>query len=242
MGFDDRTDRRATSEAVPSEPVSTAPLPAEDVEPSSTHDEFRAFVDRYVSGLIAALMGVDRDGLERLVRTLEDARRNNRQIFVFGNGGSAANASHFATDFSKRRFPDGASLFRVLSLTDNTAWISATANDFGYDEIFSAQLSNLLQPGDTVIAISSSGNSPNVIKGVEFANAKGAVTYGIVGFGGGKLSEVARHSLVIPTKTGQYGFMEDVTSIITHIASVFIYEQDRRRFGLPEGRNDGVVC
>ncbi len=130
-------------------------------------------------------------------------------------------------DFTKERFADERLLFRVVGLTDNVSTITATGNDFGYDYIFVNQLKNLLQPGDLVVSISSSGNSPNILKAVEYANKKGATTYGIVGFNGGKLKDSATKSIYIPTRPGQYGFMEDVTLILVHIMSVFIYEQDK---------------
>ena len=125
------------------------------------------------------------DEVELLVNRILAAREEKRQIFFFGNGGSAAIASHIVTDLAKDRFEDENALFRVQSLNDNVSWFSATANDFGYEKVFVSQLKNLLQPEDLVIAISSSGNSPNVVKAIEFANQKGAETWGIVGFDSG---------------------------------------------------------
>lgn len=100
------------------------------------------------------------------MRDLLKARAEDRQIFIIGNGGSAAAASHMATDFAKNRFKDETKNFRVMSLSDNTSWITATANDYGYENIFTNQLKNLMRPGDIVIAISSSGNSQNVVRAV----------------------------------------------------------------------------
>lgn len=188
---------------------------------------FSKFYFKYTSKLLHILSQVDVNSIEDLVEDIILARENNKQIFIFGNGGSASTASHMANDFSKPRFEDENTLFRFICLNDNISTLTATANDFGFDNIFSVQLKNLLQKDDLVIAISSSGNSVNVINAIEVANAKGAKTYGIVGFDGGKLIRTAQKSLYIPTKVGQYGYMEDVTLILNHIMSVYIYERDR---------------
>lgn len=201
-----------------------APARPDDVSLESVENFFTDYCDT----LRSRLQEMRADEILAFAQALLRARAERRQIFLLGNGGSAANASHFTNDLTKERFPDPASLFRALSLTDCLPWITATANDFGYDLIFVQQLKNLLQPGDMVVAVSSSGNSPNVIKAVEYANDHGAVTYAIVGFSGGELSQKAQYQVYIPTKKGQYGFMEDATSIIFHAVSIFIQEQDRR--------------
>jgi D-sedoheptulose 7-phosphate isomerase len=198
------------------------PLPASSA--------FGRFYERYSEGLFAALNAVHQDEVEDLVERMIDAREHGRQIFVIGNGGSAATASHWANDLSKERFSDDRARFRVISLTDNLPWITATANDFGYDRIFENQLKNLMQEKDLLIAISSSGNSENILRAVSYANSKGATSVGIVGFGGGKLADMAHRTIFIPSKKGHYGFMEDVTSILGHIVSIYIYEQDCERF------------
>ncbi|MBX7136852.1 MAG: SIS domain-containing protein [Oligoflexia bacterium] len=198
--------------------------------PAGDTSTFPAFYHKYCKGLIGCLERMDPKQLEELTKDFLQARARRSQIFVIGNGGSAANASHWGNDFSKPRFKDPKSLFRVISLTDNLSWISATANDEGYDLIFVNQLKTLMQPNDLVLAISSSGNSPNVIKAVEFAKAGGATTYAIVGFDGGKLMQIADKPLYIPSKKGQYGFMEDITLVIGHIISIYLYEHDQELF------------
>jgi D-sedoheptulose 7-phosphate isomerase len=198
---------------------------------SSESASFHGFFQQYSASLQHVMQQIDVEQVAFLARSLMEARERKAQIFVLGNGGSAAAASHFVTDLAKNRFEDERSLFRVLSLTDNTAWITATGNDFGYDNLFVNQLKNLLQPEDIVIAISSSGNSANVLKAIEYANSKGARSFGIVGFDGGKLKEMCHHPVYIPTKKGHYGFMEDATSILGHMVSIFIYEQDCKVWG-----------
>ena len=196
------------------------------MDPIATTSGFSRFYSDYADKLNQILQLVDVRAVELFTRELLMARERNSQIFIFGNGGSAAAASHFATDLAKQRFEDERSLFRVISLNDNAPWMTATANDFGYDKVYQNQLRNLLQPDDLVVAISSSGNSENIIRAVEYANDKGALTYGVVGFDGGKLKDTAQRQLYIPTKKGQYGYMEDVTGILSHMVSIYIYEQD----------------
>jgi len=193
--------------------------------------DFSKFFKKYSSGITASLAAMDVEQVQDLAQAMLQARERRSQIFIFGNGGSAANASHFANDLSKQRFPNSRSLFRIISLTDNMSQISASANDEGYDTIFVNQLKNLMQPLDVVIAISSSGNSPNVVKAVEFAKAGGATTFGLVGFDGGALMKAADKSIYIPSEKGQYGFMEDITLVLSHIISVYIFERDAKEFG-----------
>lgn len=197
--------------------------------PRPDETTFRGFFQNYAKNLIRVLHSVNVQEVEALIEDILKARECGRQIFVCGNGGSAASASHMATDFSKQRFEDEKLMFRIMSLNDNTSWITATANDMGYEHVFENQLKNLLQPEDVVIGISSSGNSPNITRAIDYANAKGAITYGIVGFNGGELIKKAQKSVFIPSKIGQYGYMEDITLIINHMMSIFIYERDKAR-------------
>jgi len=188
------------------------------------HEFYRTYTDR----LTKVLSLLEVETVQALVNDLLEARKQNRQIFIFGNGGSAANASHWANDLTKQRFDDEDRLFRVMSLTDNLPWITATANDFGYEAIFTHQLKNLLQPEDLVVAITSSGNSANIVQALEYANQKGARTYAVVGFTGGQSVEVAQKSIYIPTKVGEYCYMEDVCSIIGHMITLYLEMHDRQ--------------
>src|SRR6516164_6657652 len=142
------------------------------------------------------------------VRALADAiyacYRERRMVFVCGNGGSGSNASHFCEDMGKctlRREDydnDKKKRLRILSLTDNTPYILAWANDEGFDRVFAEQLKNLASPGDLLIAISGSGNSPNILRAVEWANHHGLKTFGCTGFEGGKLRSLAQAGLHVP--------------------------------------------
>lgn len=144
---------------------------------------------------------------------------NDKQIFIFGNGGAAANASHFAADLGKgtlgRRY-EGEKRVRVTSLTDNVTTLTAYANDLSFEDIFVQQLRNLLNPGDLVIAITGSGNSPNVLKAIEYAKKKGALTIGVLGFKtGGKAARLADHAIII--QSDHYGIIEDTCTVLHHL-------------------------
>jgi D-sedoheptulose 7-phosphate isomerase len=204
--------------------------PRMESQPRRHESQFAEFFRGYADKLHAIMSAVNVAEVEALVCAMQQARQHNRQIFIFGNGGSAALASHMATDLAKERFVESEALFRVQSLNDNMSWFTATANDFGYDKVFVNQLKNLLQPEDLVIAISSSGNSPNVVQGVQFARQRGARTWGLVGFDGGALLKEADHAIYIPTKKGQYGYMEDVVSLLVHIITIYLFEQDCKTY------------
>jgi D-sedoheptulose 7-phosphate isomerase len=164
------------------------------------------------------------------VRTLSDlieaAYDAGQFVFIIGNGGSGANASHLAEDLAKCTLCDFESQKRlkVLSLTDNTAGIMAWANDEGYDRIFVEQLKNLASPGDLLLAISGSGNSPNIVRAVEWANRAGLTTVGITGFGGGKLQALAKHNLHVAID--DMGMVESLHQVVFH----WVIDDLHRRF------------
>ncbi len=196
--------------------------------PGTTSESFVSFYQKYTAGLMRCINALDVDAVDKLVKLLLVTRAKGKRIFFIGNGGSAATASHAATDFSKERFSEEHLLFKAISLTDNTSLITATGNDLGYEQVFVQQLKTLMTQGDLVIAISSSGNSENILQAVEYARSKGAYTVGVVGFDGGKLQQLADTAVHIPTKNGQYGFMEDISLMIVHIASIYLFEYDQR--------------
>src|SRR5258706_11360376 len=139
----------------------------------------------------------DNAEIDKFIEMLVDAYKNDKFVFVIGNGGSAANASHLAQDLAKgtRKSKDQPRRLKALSLTDNLPFITAQGNDEGYDSIFEQQLRTFAKPGDYVVAISGSGNSPNIINAIEWANNNGLVTVGITGFDGGKLKKISHHSV-----------------------------------------------
>jgi D-sedoheptulose 7-phosphate isomerase len=154
----------------------------------------------YLDRVCREIQRIDASQLETVADLIERAYHADRFVFVIGNGGSASSASHLCEDLNKCTLRDFESQKRlkVLSLTDNTAGIMAWANDEGYDRVFLEQLKTYASPGDLLLAISGSGNSPNILRGVEWANAHGLITVGITGYSGGKLREIAHHSLHCP--------------------------------------------
>lgn len=156
------------------------------------HLEPLAYLDR----VRQELTRVNLADVQRLADLLYEAYEGGRFIFLFGNGGSACTASHFAEDLGKNCLTEDAlrggdaKRLKVLSLTDNVGWITALGNDLGYDQIFVQQLAHYASPGDLAIAISGSGNSPNVLRAVEWANVHGLMTFGLTGYAGGKLKQI----------------------------------------------------
>jgi D-sedoheptulose 7-phosphate isomerase len=158
----------------------------------------------YLDRCAEVFQTLDLSQLEGLAADMHDAWKNQNFVFVCGNGGSGSNASHFCADASKNTLRredftnDKARRLRILSLTDNTPNILAWGNDEGFDRVFVEQLKNYASAGDTLVAISGSGNSPNILQAVEWANAHGVNTWGVTGYDGGKLIKLANNSLHVP--------------------------------------------
>jgi D-sedoheptulose 7-phosphate isomerase len=142
-----------------------------------------------------------------------------------GNGGSAATASHFACDLGKNTLADGLPCFRALSLADNTALMTAWANDTAYDNLFCGQLQTLLQPEDVVIGLSASGNSPNVLRAMQMARERGAVTVGLTGFAGGRLKDLVDLAIVVPSQCMEQ--IEDLHLVLEHVVVTALRERAR---------------
>lgn len=185
------------------------------------------FARNYVRSLTSALDALDFATLSRVADALWNAYQHDRQILVFGNGGSAATASHLITDLTKGTLGHRGDLparpIRALSLTDNLALLSAWANDVGYDSVFLGQLRPYLRPDDVVLAISASGNSENVLRAVRYAREVGAITVALTGFGGGALASLADISLVVDSN--HYGVVEDVHMQVGHILAYYFRQR-----------------
>jgi D-sedoheptulose 7-phosphate isomerase len=171
----------------------------------------------HMHALRAVLRRVDLDSIERVVNRLRFARDNAGTVFVAGNGGSAATASHWVNDLGKATKRSGRAPIRVMCLSDNASWLTALANDEGYDEVFSGQLDNFARHEDLLVVISASGNSPNLVRAVEVAAGRGAVTIGLLGFDGGVLKDLVSDCVWLPTERGAYELVEDGHSIVCHI-------------------------
>lgn len=181
----------------------------------------------YLTGLKAVLDKLPLDVIERIAAALEKAHAERRQIFVIGNGGSAATASHMMNDLNKGTLghkgdaPWGR--FRVIALTDNVSLMTAWGNDTDYNHIFSEPLKNLANPGDLLICISASGNSPNILAACDAAKQIGLHIIGLTGFSGGKLAQISDIALTVPSH--EYGPVEDVHMILDHILTSYLYEK-----------------
>jgi D-sedoheptulose 7-phosphate isomerase len=154
------------------------------------------------------------DHVENVTNVLVRAYDRQRTVFVFGNGGSAALASHFACDLSKGTINGSSQRFRVMALTDNVPLMTAWANDSNYEDIFAEQLSNFAAPGDVAFAISASGNSPNVIKALRVAKKCGSITVGLTGFSGGRMRAMCDECIIVPCDNMQ--IIEDLQLCVAH--------------------------
>jgi len=172
---------------------------------------------RYIQEIKQTLDRLPWSAIQTTIAILHQARLNNRQVFIMGNGGSAATASHFACDLGKGTLMPGRPRFRVIALTDNMPLFSALANDFGYDRVFVEQLASLVQPGDVVIGISGSGNSPNILNAILFARQVGATTIGLAGFDGGRLKELVDVCILVPNHCMEQ--VEDLHLMLEHLIS-----------------------
>ena len=175
----------------------------------------------YIDYLSSVLNNISLTDIEKFVEVLLEARERESSIFFIGNGGSAATASHFANDIAigTRTYEKP---FRAISLCDNQAVITAIANDDGYEKIFSQQLQVLLKKQDVVVAISASGNSPNLLDANDTAKKMNAMTVGISAFDGGKMKEMVDVSLHVTTEKGEYGPAEDAHMVLDHLVSNYL--------------------
>ncbi|MDD4907509.1 MAG: SIS domain-containing protein [Candidatus Omnitrophica bacterium] len=181
------------------------------------------FVNKYRGYLTTLLNNIDAVRVHDVINCFLEARRNNKTIYFAGNGGSAATASHFAQDLDEVGRKITGMGFRTQSINDNVAALTAIGNDYGYENIFSMQIQYNFNPGDVLVVISASGNSPNVVNAVKLAKEKGGTTVGLVGFTGGKLAGLCDHLIHIKSEIGEYGPVEDLHLVLDHmITSYFI--------------------
>lgn len=170
----------------------------------------------YLDSFAKLLQKIDHDQVQSLVDCIAECYTSGHFVFIIGNGGSSANASHMCEDLGKGTLYDfeNQKRLKVLSLTDNTPYILAWANDEGYERVFVEQLKNFATHGDLLIAISGSGNSVNVLRAAEWANDHGLTTFGVTGMGGGQLIQICRQSLHVPS--GDMGVIESMHLMIFH--------------------------
>lgn len=176
--------------------------------------DFTNKITDYFSRLKQTLDAVSKEDINLLMNVLLQAKEDNKSVFVMGNGGSASTASHFCCDFNKGVSFGQEKMFRFICLNDNIPTMMAYANDLGYEEIFVGPLRNFLQNGDLVIGISGSGNSLNVVKALDYANEKGAITIGLTGYSGGKVKQTCKYNVHIPIDDMQ--ITEDMHMVLNH--------------------------
>ena len=182
----------------------------------------QSHLDAYRTELVKALEEINAAEFGKLVHLLEDVYRNDRQVFVVGNGGSAATANHFVCDFGKNAVPPGRRRFRIHSLCDNVEILTALGNDISFEQIFAFQLGNQFRPGDLLIVISASGNSPDLVAACEYVKAHGGHIAALSGFGGGKICDGA--DAVLKTGMRTYERIEDLHLSILHMVICWFRE------------------
>lgn len=192
-----------------------------------SHYEVKLIAAGYLRAFTELLEHVDLDAVERAVEHLRRVRDSDGTVYVAGNGGSAATASHWANDLGKTIKASSQAFMRVISLSDNVPWLTALANDEGYDRVFSGQLENFAGPGDLFFAISASGNSRNLIQAVELAREREVVTVGLLGFDGGALKGLVDEFLWLPTEPGEYGLVESGHSVLCDILTTCLLQDLR---------------
>jgi D-sedoheptulose 7-phosphate isomerase len=180
-------------------------------------------IKNYISDVEIILEKLPLNDIIRVVDRLKEAQIKGRKVFIFGNGGSSATASHFACDLSKGAISKGKPRIKAFALTDNTPLLTAWANDSSYENVFAEQLENYIEPGDIAIGISGSGNSANILKGVLAARAHGATSIGIIGFGGGKLKDLVDIAVIVPSFNMER--VEDVHLLLEHVITACLREE-----------------
>jgi D-sedoheptulose 7-phosphate isomerase len=174
-------------------------------------DHIRGYLDR----LESALSTIPAEQVDEFSSRLYRAYQDGKQVFVLGNGGSASTASHMAADLGKNTIGPNMRRFRIISLNDNVPLLTALSNDLGYNRVFAEQLMNLIHPGDVLVVISGSGNSPNVLRAIEYARGECAQVVGLLGFSGGRASKLCDTAIVVDSD--DYGVIEDAHLILNHI-------------------------
>ena len=198
-------------------------------KPGATHVtgpgglDAKAFARWYRERALEQWEALDLDALARVAAVVEEAQAKGRFVWVCGNGGSASTAAHVGCDFGKTASRAGAKPLKAVSLSDNTAFMTAIGNDLSFDETFSRQLENVAAAGDVVILISGSGNSANLLRAAELSRARGAKVVGLLGFDGGKLAALCDESLLIPSD--QYGVIEDMHMAVAHVLTFYLKQK-----------------
>lgn len=181
-------------------------------------------MENYFSELKSVIDNLDRNEIETFINVMLNARNNGKNIYIMGNGGSGATASHFCCDFNKGMSYTKDKKFKMICLNDNVSTMLAYSNDVGYDFVFVEQLKNFVKEGDIVIGISGSGNSKNVLNAIDYANKKGAITIGLTGYNGGVLKQITKYS--VNANVDNMQITEDIHMMICHMIYDILINQD----------------
>jgi len=185
------------------------------------------FPESYKTDLLKAIDTIDLAKVDQAIAWFKDARQQGKHIFVCGNGGSASTASHFACDIVKGASFNREARFRIMALTDQLPTLTAYANDVSYDAVFVEQLKNFAEPGDVFMGISGSGNSPNVVRAMEYANQAGCRTMALTGRDGGKLGPLAQLNIQVPVP--HMGRIEDAHMIVCHMIGYYFMDHEMKQ-------------
>lgn len=183
-------------------------------------DEITAYFEKEK----AVLDSISKEDLNQLMNLLVDAKDTGKTIFIMGNGGSAATASHFVCDFNKGVSLGKEKMFKFICLNDNVPTMMAYANDLSYADVFVGPLKNFLQRGDIVIGISGSGNSENVVRAIQYANENGGITVGLTGYSGGKIKQISKYNVHVPVDDMQ--ITEDLHMVLDHCMMKILYNYE----------------
>lgn len=198
------------------------------MEPTTIKDIFDSktasgeYFKEYARYLFNLLANLDFEIIEHVAHLILKKSQTGNTVYIIGNGGSATTAAHFATDLSHCGLINHGPIVRAISLTENIALLTAIGNDRGYEEIFSRQLHSLFRKGDMLIAISASGNSPNLVSAIKYVKKMDGDTVGIVGFDGGELAKICDHVIQVSTEKGEYGPVEDIHLFLDHMITSYL--------------------
>jgi D-sedoheptulose 7-phosphate isomerase len=187
------------------------------------------YVEKYLQDQKSAVDSIPANEVAKLIEKFREALDEDRQIFVFGNGGSAANASHFITDLGKSASDKTYRRFRCLSLNDNVSWMTAIGNDYNYEDVFKRQLENYAKPGDIVMVMSVSGSSPNLVSAIKWCKENNVYSIALIGGKRGALSTLADQVVVV--NDTHYGRVEDAHMHICHIICYAFIENEELQKG-----------
>jgi len=188
----------------------------------------QAYIKNFIEEVSLALQAAPAEEIARAINLLQAVYERDGRIYIFGNGGSLSIANHWVSDFNKTIFShnlsEHAKRFQAIRLPSTEEELSAWANDVGYEMVFAGPLQNYLQESDCIIAVSSSGNSANIIKAVELAQSRHVPVIGLSGFDGGKLNELADAKILIKTAIGKYGVVESAHAAVLHLVTGYFQD------------------